>query len=128
MENINAGPACAEAMLQKVTAALLQVEQFHNSLRRVMSVFQVSLCDFSRTQLESLVNKLKAAFTGELLCPCCILTVLRYQLTGCVRSAVWCGGQSSVSPRPLPRTQQPKKWKLSLQTPETTGKPLGPGQ
>ncbi|XP_055362669.1 tRNA:m(4)X modification enzyme TRM13 homolog isoform X2 [Betta splendens] len=41
VENINAGVADGQKMLQ-----------------------QVSLCDFSRMQLESLVNKLKSAFTG----------------------------------------------------------------
>eukprot|EP00064_Thunnus_orientalis_P017092 superscaffoldBa00003539_g17169 len=50
VENINAGSADGDETLQQVTPPLLQV----------------CLCERSRTQLQSLVDKLKTAATGEL--------------------------------------------------------------
>lgn len=50
----------------------------------MMSVFQVSLCERSRTQLETLVEKLKAALAGLLLL--LVLVLLNTNLSELIKS------------------------------------------
>lgn len=70
MENVNAGSADGEDTLQQVQSdplLLLTHCEASTLVTPGAHLLQVSLCERSRTELESLLDKLKTAVRGERL-------------------------------------------------------------
>lgn len=64
VENINAGLAEGAEALHQVTSDLLHIHHHHNRSDHV-PVCQVSLSQYTTTELESLLDKLRTATKGE---------------------------------------------------------------